>query len=96
MDPNEREHYEALIQSPGWLLLTAWAKDEFRQQLSTLVALAVKDSNDAAALTKLRQVVAAKEAVELVLEYPAKRAKELRAEAEARLRPALPGRRGSL
>lgn len=94
-DPDEREHYEALLTSPGWLLLSAWAKEEFNTQLSDLVAKAANESNDTVALTKLRQVVAARDAVRFVLEYPSQRVKHLRGETDARQQVTL-SRRGPL
>ena len=71
----EREDLDALTKSPGWLRLTQWARQEFAEQLAQHTEHAADGTDDLQALHKLRQVIAAKRAVELVLAWPATRIK---------------------
>lgn len=64
------DEWRGLLQHPGWLRLTAWARQEWVDQIDQHLATAVNDTNDLLALQKMRQVIAAKRAVENVLAYP--------------------------
>src|SRR5690606_22422063 len=61
---------ENLIKSPGWLRIRAWAAEEYAAQLLQHTELAANDTNDAAALHKLRQVIAARKAIQTALGWP--------------------------
>lgn len=70
---DEREDWQALVDSPGFQRLQAYAKADLEQHYAN----AANDVDDTAALNKFRQVVAAKRAVERILGYPKERVKAL-------------------
>ena len=69
----EKEDLEALQTHPGWLRLANYQRDYWSAQLSDLVAQAANDRDDAQALNKLRQCVAAKRATENLIAWPKER-----------------------
>lgn len=71
---DEREEWQALIDTPGFQRLTKWAKADLEQHMLN----AANTVEDTAALNTLRQVIAAKRAVERVLGYPSDRLKALK------------------
>ena len=73
----EREDLDALVTSPGWLRVTQWAKEDFAARMTQATESAANLTDDVAAINQLRQVIAAKRAVELVLAYPRQRMKAL-------------------
>lgn len=76
---SEREDLEGLLGHPGWLRLAQWAKKEWNDQIVTLTEQAANNTDDTQALVRLRQVLAAKKAVELVMEWPLQRVRGLAA-----------------
>lgn len=74
---DEPEDLDALLGHPGWLRLTAYAKKRWSDEVTTLLRGAVNDTNDAAALQKMRQIIVAKDAVEALLKWPEERLAEL-------------------
>lgn len=74
---NEKDDLENLLKSPGWLRVTEWADAEWTNQLGVHLRSAANDTNDLMALQKIRQVIAAKEAVERFLRRPHERLTQL-------------------
>ena len=60
----------ALLASEGWRILCALARREWAERERTGRRHALGDTDDGRALDKLRQITAAQEAVEWVLELP--------------------------
>lgn len=77
MSDNEVSDYDNLLKSPGWLRLLQHAKEDWAAQVDGGVAAAANELDDVLALNKLRQVVAAKKAVERLLAWPAERMRTL-------------------
>ena len=77
MSDTEREDLAALLTSPGWQRYVQWAKADLAANMAQHTEKAANDTDDLAALNKLRQVIAAKRAVEIALGYPESRLKEL-------------------
>lgn len=73
----EREDLENLVKSPGWQRVRQWAISEWREQIAQATDTAANATNDTDALNKLRQIIAARKAVELVTGWPDDRLKEL-------------------
>ena len=94
----EREDLDQLLHSQGWLHLKQYADRYWGEQHEQHVRAAANELNDTTAIQKLRQVIAAKEAISNLLRWPAERLKALeRAETgriEAQAEPL--SRRGSL
>ena len=63
----------ALVTSPGWRALEQFAGQEFTTKINTHLESAANDTDDLMALQKLRQVMAARRAVERVLQWPHER-----------------------
>lgn len=78
---DEKDDLETMIASPGWQRLKAWASAEYGPQIIMRVAA---ESDDAAALLKLRQATAINGAIEVLLDYPKRRLKELQPVADTR------------
>lgn len=70
---DEREDWQALIDSPGFQRLQAYAKADMDRHMEA----ALNDVESEVALNRLRQVVASKKVVDRVLRYPAERLKAL-------------------
>ena len=73
----EREDLDALVTSPGWLRVTQWAKEDLAARMTQATESAANLTDDMAALHQLRQVIAAKRAVDLVLAYPTQRVRSI-------------------
>lgn len=73
----ERDDLENLLKSAGWHRLVTWAEEEWTAQLTGHLRSAANDTNDLLALQKIRQVIAAKEAVQRFLERPKERLAQL-------------------
>ena len=97
-DDREREDLEALLKAPGWLRFVNAQRKTWEEEFSKFVRQATNDTNDAAALTKLRQVIVARDAVLAALTYPDERLRGLTDMEHARvLSTNVPlSRRGSL
>jgi len=85
----EREDLDALVKSPGWLRVKQWATTDLQARMMQATEGAANLTDDLAALNQLRQVIAAKRAVEVVLHWPAARVATLTAAAEPEREPAL-------
>ena len=83
----ELEALELLVKSPGWLLVVEMATKEQALLKGQHLAKAADDTNDLAALHKLRQVVAAEQVLERFLHRPHERIKALRGQAQRELVP---------
>ena len=93
---SEHDDLENLLKSPGWLRLGEQARTTWTEQMAHYVTQATGDADDTMALNKLRQVVAAKTAVERLLAWPAERLRHLAdITAQERAAPTL-SRRGGL
>ena len=102
-----REALEALLTSPGWQIVCEEARKEWSRREKELRVKAMEDADNLRAVGKLRQVMAADEAVSWVLDLPDSLLKheKMRDAAETHIRrprpevhPALVGesRRGGL
>lgn len=78
----ELEDWEGLVKAPGFLRLQAFATAEFAQQMDGHLEAAAGQTDDLLALQRLRQVIAAKRAVERVMTYPKERISTLRGQAQ--------------
>lgn len=83
-DDREYEDLEALTKAPGWLRFKLAQEKHWEAEFGNFVRIAVGDSNDAAALLKLRQVIVAKDAVLKALTYPDERMRQLQGAADNR------------
>lgn len=75
---DEQEHLENLLLHPGFLYLQAFAQKEFADKILDATEVAANDPSDAMALNKLRQLIAGKRAVHLVLNWPTERLRQLK------------------
>ena len=78
----ELEDWEGLVKAPGFLRLRAFATAEFAQQMDQHLEAAASQTDDLLALQRLRQVIAAKRAVERVMGWPTERIAALRGQAQ--------------
>jgi len=74
---DEREDLDTLLTHPGWLRVVQYAQQRWTEEISTHLSAAVSDRDDAIALQKMRQVIAAKSAVEQLVAYPKERLRTL-------------------
>lgn len=74
---DELEDLTNLTKHPGWLRLTNHVREEWAVKLSRHVEVCANEVNDAIALQKLRQVIAAKKAVDGFMAWPEERLKTL-------------------
>ena len=77
MAGREQDDLENLVKSPGWLRFCEAQGEEWSHQIDRYIAAAANDNNDVAALNKLRQVIAAKQAVLRALTWPTERLRQL-------------------
>ena len=73
---------EGLLSHPGWIRLKTWAEKEWAHQIQQHTETAANNTDDVAALNKLRQVLAAKKAVELVMDWPHQQIAKAKASAQ--------------
>lgn len=66
----EREDLEDLIRHPGWLQVCHENRIFWVEQIADRLRSAVNDTDDAMALSKMRQLIAAKDAVERFMTWP--------------------------
>lgn len=92
----EREDLDNLLKSPGWQRVVTWANADLSAKLTSHTEAAASELDDVQALSRLRQVIAAKRAVELVLAWPEARLKDLTVQAAAAERVPALSRRGGL
>ena len=93
---SEQDDLENLLKSPGWLRLGEYVQKTWGDQLGQYVTQATGDADDTMALNKLRQVVAAKNAVERLLAWPAERLRHLAESVAREHQPESLSRRGGL
>jgi len=92
---DEQAAWRDLRDSPGWVRLVSHAKEEWHgPTFSHLVEQLADKPNDVEALNKLRQVIAAKKAVERLLQVPDEQLAKLERQKQAD--QAVMGRRGAL
>jgi len=70
---SQREDLENLLKSPGWFLFVEHATTEWQGNINRQLEVAVNDTDDAMAANKMRQVIAAKKAVDVLLQWPKER-----------------------
>lgn len=93
---SEQDDLDNLIKSPGWLRLKSWAEHEWKEQERLHSRRAADELSDVAAINKLRQVIAASQAVDLVLGWPESQIQKMHAKRAASAQPPQLSRRGSL
>ena len=79
-----RDDLENLVASPGWKWLEQRVKDHWTDHLASHVESAAADTDDALALSKLRQVVASHKAVRQVMNWPTEELRKHRQEPDLR------------
>jgi len=79
MSDQEREDLKDLLKHPGWLRLVTAEKAWWDENLGAQLAVCANDANDVAALNKMRQLVAAKQAVDRFIARPSEMLKRLEA-----------------
>lgn len=67
---DEKQDLDNLLKHPGWLRLVEHGRQEIEARLSLALNNAANERDDLLALQKLRQVVAAREALEALLAWP--------------------------
>jgi hypothetical protein len=77
MPSSELEDLDALLKAPGWLRFCHHAEHEWSGRIEQLMATAVNDTDDKLALDKMRQVIAAKQAIVQLMRWPHDRLAEL-------------------
>ena len=80
---DEKDDLENLVKSPGWLRFKEQQETYWRDTLLGAIASAANDSNDAVSIGKIRQIVAAQQAVLRSLEWPKEQAERLRQKEQA-------------
>lgn len=74
---DERDDLQNLLKDPGWLRFAQAQESYWKDALLTAIAGAANDRDDAVALGKIRQIVAAQQAVLRCLAWPAERVRAL-------------------
>lgn len=74
---DEMQDLDNLTKHPGWLRLVEHGRQEIEARLSLALNNAANERDDLVALQKLRQVVAAREALEALIAWPLARLKVL-------------------
>lgn len=74
---DEQTDLDNLTKHPGWLRLKEHGIKEIDGRINTAVANAANDNDDVSALNKLRQCIAAKQALEGLLAWPESRLRAL-------------------
>ena len=77
MTDDLREHLQDLLTHPGWMWLVEQELGHWQKEMSTYITQAVGEVNGELALQKLRQIVAAKQAVERAFARPRETLKTL-------------------
>lgn len=78
MTATEQEDLENLLRHPGWLYFKQHAEKQIGDELASHMRVAVNDTNDVAALQKMRQLIVAKDAVERLMKWPDERIGKLK------------------
>lgn len=74
---DDKQHLDNLLKHPGWHLIEKHAKAEIEGRLNTALANAANTTDDALAISLVRQCVAVRQAIEAFVEWPAARLKVL-------------------
>ena len=74
---DEQRDFEDLLRHPGWVQLVNFELTWWTTQTNTQLELCANDRDDVAALNKLRQLIAAKKAVERFIARPKDRIRQL-------------------
>lgn len=82
--------FESLVRSEGWRILTNIARTEWTERERMGRRNALNDTDDKRALDKLRQITAAQEAVEWVLNLPTEELARLKRIETDRTEPSRP------
>lgn len=93
---DEQRDLDNLTKHPGWLLFIDFGQKDVDAKVLNATRSAANDDNDVKALNKLRQCIAARDAVEALLMWPEKRLKQLVANAAATSTGPQLSRRGTL
>lgn len=88
------DEWDGLLKHPGWLRLAAWARQHWSEEIEARLRPAANDPDDKLALQKIRQVLAAKAAVEQVLAYPDEQLKRAANQADRGVDDLIMSRRG--
>jgi hypothetical protein len=75
----ELEDWKDLVTSRGWGRFMSYVAEELQTQLNQHIEKVANETDDAMALAKMRQVIAAKRATEQMIAYPASRIRQLEA-----------------
>ena len=70
---SQREDLDNLLKSPGWQLFVEHATREWQEQINRHLETALNDTDDALAANKMRQMIAAKKAIDVLLQWPKER-----------------------
>lgn len=93
----EQQSLENLLKHPGWILAVEHAGKEIEARLNQALTNAANGTNDALAISQVRQCVAVRQAITAFVEWPSSRLKVLQ---ESAVRDDVTGyqmsRRGSL
>ena len=74
---DEKDDLENLVKSPGWLRFKEQQETYWRDTLLGAIASAANDSNEAVSIGKIRQIVAAQQAVQRCVAWPQERMRHL-------------------
>lgn len=92
---SELDDWQQLVKHPAFLRLREHATKQWTEQITSYIGMAVADRDDTMALNKMRQLIAAKAAVEQLMTYPDERIATLSAKREQQLKSNA-SRRGGL
>lgn len=93
---DEKQDLDNLLKHPGWLRITNYATKEIESRLNAALANAANTTEDALAISLVRQCVAVRQAITAFLEWPEARLKVLVAAETQRSAPGQLSRRGDL
>lgn len=74
---DERDALQQLLTSPGWKLFETAQSDYWREALLGAIAGAANDRDDLIALQKIRQIIAAQQAMQRALAWPTERLRKI-------------------
>jgi hypothetical protein len=93
---DEQRDLENLLKHPGWLLFTDYGLKDVNARVLNATRAAANEENDISALNKLRQSIAARDAVEALVKWPENRLTQLVAKAAQTTTTPQLSRRGTL
>ena len=93
---DEQRDLENLTKHPGWLLFTQYGTKEVEARVLNATRAAANQDDDVRALNQLRQCIAARDAVESLLQWPERRLQAIAAHAAATTTTPQLSRRGTL